>query len=119
MTQHFLKDGALTGIFLTEPKRFNHDRYVKDRERLRTEGKEEKPDKLTYWQSIPSENLYFFADKIFNMNLTYKSPSGKIVDEEVVRKLINEIMGSALTVKNITITQAKTLEKDEGTEEPE
>jgi hypothetical protein len=119
VTQHFLKDGALTGIFLTEPKRFNHDRYVKDRERLRADGKEETPDKLTYWQSIPSKNLYFFADKIFNMNLTYKSPSGEIFDEELVRKLINEIMGSALTVKDITITHEKMPEKDEGTEEPE
>jgi hypothetical protein len=105
VTQHFVKDGTLTGIFVTEPKRYNRDRYVKDREALEKEGK--KPDKDAYWQKIPSENLYFFADKIFNMNLTYRPPAGKVADDEAVRKLVIEIMGPSLSAKNITITQAK------------
>ena len=111
VTQHFIKDGSLTGIFLTAPKRFNHDRYVRDREALDKEGK--KPDKLSYWQPIPSENLYFFGDKIFNMNLTYKPPAGKIVVDDAVRRLILEIVGSALP-KNVTITQAKNPEQEQG-----
>jgi hypothetical protein len=105
VTQHFVKDGRLTGIFLTEPKRYNRDRYLRDREAMRKDG--EKPDKETYWQKIPSENLYFFADKIFNMNLTYRPPAGKVADEEALRKLIMELMGSALATRNITITQVK------------
>lgn len=102
VTQHFVKDGTLTGIFLTKPKRYNRDLYVKDREALEKEGK--KPDKDAYWQKIPSENLYFFADKIFNMNLTYKPPIGKVADEEAVRKLVIEIIGSSQSTRNITIT---------------
>jgi hypothetical protein len=105
VTQHFVKNGTLTGIFLTEPKRYNRDQYVKDREAMRKDG--EKPDKETYWQKIPSENLYFFADKIFNMNLTYRPPAGKVADEEALRKLLMELMGSALATRNITITQVK------------
>jgi len=105
VTQHFVKDGRLTGIFLTEPKRYNRDRYLRDREEMRKDG--EKPDKDTYWQKIPSENLYFFADKIFNMNLTYRPPAGKVADEEALRKLLMELMGSALATRNITITQVK------------
>ena len=108
VTQHFVRDGNLTGIFLTDPKRFNRDRYIADRLASEKEGK--KPDKDTYWQAIPSQNLYFFADKIFNMNLTYKSSAGKFVDDEAVRRLIFEIIGKALP-KNITITQDKPPEK--------
>jgi hypothetical protein len=99
---HFIRDGALTGIFLTDPKRYNRDLYLKDREALEKEGK--KPDKAAYWQKIPSQNLYFFGDKIFNMNLTYQPPAG-IVDD-AVRRLLTEIVESGLP-KNITITQAK------------
>lgn len=105
VTQHFVRDGTLFGIFLKDPKRYNRDLYIKDREALEKEGK--KPDKGAYWQEIPSQSLYFFADKIFNMNLTYKPPAGKVADEEAVRKLVIEIMGPSLSTKNITITQVK------------
>jgi hypothetical protein len=103
VTQHFVKDGTLTGIFLTEPKRFKRDQYARDsNESEKTGG--EKPDKNKYWQEIPSQNLYFFADKIFNMNLTYRSPAGKL-DLEAVRKLLIGMIGAALKKSNITITQ--------------
>jgi hypothetical protein len=106
VVSHFIRDGALTGIFITDPKRYNRDLYLKDREALEKEGK--KPDKDAYWQKIPSQNLYFFADKIFNMNLTYHPPAGIVND--AVRRLLTEIVESGLP-KNITITQAKPAEK--------
>jgi hypothetical protein len=103
VTQHFVKNGTLTGIFLTKPRRFNHDLYLKDRSASEDEGN--KPYKDAYWQDIPSENLYFFADKIFNMNLTYKPPQGRAVDVDAVRRLLIEIVGPSMETKNITITQ--------------
>jgi hypothetical protein len=111
VTQHFVRSGNLTGIFLTDPKRYNRDRYLADRQAFDKGGK--KPDKDAYWQAIPSQNLYFFADKIFNMNLMYKPPAGKVVDDEALGRLIMELIGSSLP-KNITITQEKIPEQTEG-----
>jgi hypothetical protein len=105
VSSHFVRDGTLVGIFLRDPKRYKRDLYLKDRDGLGKDGK--KPDKGTYWQEIPSQSLYFFADKIFNMNLTYKPPAGKVANEEALRKLVIEIMGPSLSTKNITITQVK------------
>lgn len=106
VSQYFAKDdGTLSGIFLREPKRYNRELYMKDREALEKEGK--KPDKNAYWQPIPSENLYFFADKIFNMNLNFKPPAGKVADREAIRKLLIEVLGHSFNPKNVTITQEK------------
>jgi hypothetical protein len=87
VSQYFIKnDGELSGIILHEPRRFNKERYRKDRD----EGKE--PKKEAYWTDIPSQNLYFFADKILNMNLTYvtdirKIPSLAAADDYLAREL--------------------------------
>jgi len=106
VSQHLVKDdGTLSGIFLTEPKRYNRELYAKDREALEKEGKN--PDRNAYWQSIPSENLYFFADKIFNMNLNFKPPVGRIADREAIRKLLIKVIGQSFSTKNVTITQEK------------
>lgn len=67
---HFLDEGKLSGIILTDPFRFDRSAYLKEKDA----GK--KPDKNLYWTSIPSANLYFFADKILNMNLRYANPAG-------------------------------------------
>jgi hypothetical protein len=104
VTQHFIRDGSLTGVFLTAPRRFNRDLYSKDRDARAAAG-QPKPNKEEYWQGIPSQNLYFFADKIFNMNLTYKPPEGQVADADAVKKLVIQISGSSLDFKNITITQ--------------
>jgi hypothetical protein len=106
VSQHFAKDdGTLSGIFLREPKRYNRELYMKDREALEKEGTN--PDKNAYWQPIPSENLYFFADKIFNMNLNFKPPAGRVADREAIRKLLIEVIGHSFNPKNVTITQEK------------
>ncbi len=106
VTQHFISDGKLTGIFLTDPRRFNREPYVKDREAWeKSEDKtKEKPDKEKYWQTIPSKNLYFFADKIFNMNLNFKPPAGQVAGSEAIRKLLAEAIGR-VNLQGVTITQ--------------
>jgi hypothetical protein len=103
--QHFATEGKLTGIFLENPKRFNRDLYLKERDAWDKSGKiGEKPDKEKYWQSIPSKNLYFFADKIYNMNLNFKSPEGQVADIEAIKKLLTEAIGK-VDLSGITITQ--------------
>ena len=113
VTQHFVRNGTLTGIFLKEPKRFDRDRYLKAKEAEVKEGAQ-KPDKNDYWMKIPSENLYFFADKIFNMNLTYKPPKGKIADVEAIRRLVMEVLGRSFSPKTVTITQEQPPLKQKG-----
>jgi len=87
VAEHFVQDGKLTGILLDEPKRFERKAYLKEKE----EGKS--PDKKLFWIPIPSEHMYFFSDKIVNMNLTYISPRGKPADAEAVKNFIKGVLG--------------------------
>jgi len=99
VSQHFLRDGQLTGIILTKPKRFDRERYVRARE----DGP--KPNTDDYWTKIPSTSLYFFADKIFNMNLTYVTESGTPVDPSAVQKLVQSELGSSIKgLGNVNVT---------------
>jgi hypothetical protein len=70
VSAHFLNEGQLSGIILTDPVRFDRSAYLKEKDA----GK--KPDKNNFWTSIPSAKLYFFADKVLNMNLRYATPAG-------------------------------------------
>jgi hypothetical protein len=106
ISSHVVKDdGTLAGIFLRDPKRYNRELYLKDKESLAAEGM--KPDKNAYWQAIPSENLYFFADKIFNMNLNFMPPVGKVADVEAIRKLVLKVLGLSPETKHVSIVQEK------------
>jgi hypothetical protein len=99
VSQHFLRDGQLSGIILNDPRRFDRDRYVADK----SGGK--KPDKEKYWIKIPSRNLYFFADKIFNMNLTYVTGSGALVDTTAVENFVESALGSDMKdLNNLKVT---------------
>ena len=93
VSQYFARDGQLSGIFLRNPKRFDRRLYLKAQE----EGK--KPEKENYWRTIPSENLYFFAEKIVNMNLTYKPPL-----DTTFSRLLAEIFKKSVDPKKITVT---------------
>ena len=88
--EHFVQDGKLTGIILDEPKRFERKSYLKEKE----EGKS--PEKKNFWIPIPSEHMYFFSDKIVNMNLTYISPTGKATDAEAIRVFISGVLGRSI-----------------------
>jgi hypothetical protein len=99
VSQYFVKDGQLSGIFLRNPRRFNREGYVKEKEA----GK--KPEAKDFWKSIPSENLYFFVEKIINMNLSYKSPSKGAADVIAITRLIADLLGKTIDPKKVTITQ--------------
>lgn len=85
VSQYFLKDGDLSGIILHEPKRFDRVPYLKAKEA----GKN--PDKNAYWVPIPSQHLYFFAEKILNMNLSYVTLSGTASPAAVQKFLAEEL----------------------------
>jgi hypothetical protein len=99
VSQHFLKDGQLTGIFLQEPKRFDREEYLK----AKSTGGD--PSTSDFWKTIPSHNLYFFADKIINMNLSYKAPEQ--LDSRIIAKLIAAVLKRPFLPGQITITQRK------------
>jgi hypothetical protein len=78
VSQHFLKDGQLTGIFLQEPKRFDREAYLK--------AKDE-------------------AEKIVNMNLSYKPPER--LDSRIIAKFIADVLKHPFRPDQITITLHK------------
>jgi hypothetical protein len=84
VSQYFMKEGELSGIILQKPRRFDRDRYMK----AKSEGV--KPEKNDYWISIPSQHLYFFPDKIVNMNLSYVTVAGQIASPAAVEKFLAE-----------------------------
>jgi hypothetical protein len=84
VVQYLLKDGHLSGIILHQPKRFARESYLA----AKAQGGE--LDKREYWTPISSQNLFFFADKIFNMNLSCVVASGKAADPASVEKFLAE-----------------------------
>jgi hypothetical protein len=66
VSEYFLSEGELSGIIIKQPRRFNRDHYLEAKE-----SGEKLPRKEDYWVPIPSQHLYFFADKIVNLNLSY------------------------------------------------
>jgi hypothetical protein len=104
VSDYFLSlDGMLTGLILTEPRRFDRRSYLQEKDKGDKKDKKDKKDLETYWREIPSAKLYMFADKIANINLNYEPevPSKKAVTD-IVEKLVK-----AGTTFSITIQAGK------------
>lgn len=68
VSEHFVDSaGKLTGLILTEAKRFDRRTYLRDWDEDRLRKTDE------YWREIPGAKLYMFADKIVNLNLNYET----------------------------------------------
>lgn len=107
VAQYFLKnDGSLSGLIVVEPFRYDRRAYLRDREAMVIRPKED------YWRPIPSANLYFFAEKIVNLNLNYRSPEPT---PELVSKALSEILGRK--IENLQISVEDTLGMDDDLEE--
>lgn len=106
LLDYFLKDGELSGIILDKPRRFDRPAYLKAKEELTkisTTGVQPSPietladpkstriDPKHFWRTIPSQNLYFFADKMININLTYSTPPGETPDPSAVEEYLERI----------------------------
>lgn len=94
VSEYFLKEGQLTGIILKDPRRFNRDQYHQKKESYLANPEGPKPEKKDFWIQIPSQHLYFFADKILNMNLTYVTET--ISSNAAVEQFLADIL-SGLT----------------------
>lgn len=86
LLDYFLKDGELSGMILKDPRRFDRTGYLKEKDAGN------KPDTKAFWRPIPSKNLYFLADKIVNVNLTYLTPSPQVQDLVAVEKFLMETL---------------------------
>jgi hypothetical protein len=111
VADHFLSGGELSGIILQEPRRFDRKSYLEKKETGA------KPDKEEYWVPIPSELMYFFADKIFNLNLTYLDLSGRVPDTRNVERYLESLFGKktgklSVSVKGATEAPAEHTKKD-------
>jgi len=82
VSQYFLKDGQLSGIILRNPRRFDRQPYLKAKEAGN------KPNKDNFWTKIPSQNLIFLADKIFNMNVSFVPAPAEIEDSASVENFL-------------------------------
>lgn len=100
VTDHFLSGGELSGIILQEPRRFDRKSYLEDK------ASGAKPDKEKYWVSIPSKLMYFFADKILNVNLTYLDLSGKAADTRNVEKYLQVQLGKKTGEISVSVKDA-------------
>jgi hypothetical protein len=104
VAQHFLdKDGNLSGLFLTNPVRFDRRQYLRDIDKWGTSR-----SRAFYWHPIPSAKLYLVGDKIVNLNLNYSSPSA--IKDEIEKYVSREFKGKPISV-------SVSLEKPESTEE--
>ena len=83
VSEHFIDSaGKLTGLILTEAKRFDRRTYIHDSENNSLEISTE-----DYWREIPGAKMYMFADKIVNLNLNYESDEP---DEYALLKFLRE-----------------------------
>jgi hypothetical protein len=99
VSQYFLKEGELSGIILRKPRRFSRAPYLKAKE----EGKN--PEKKDYWVPIPSQQMYFFAEKIVNMNLSYVTVSGRVISTSAVEKfLADELSPQMKALGKLTVS---------------
>jgi hypothetical protein len=88
ISQYFLKEGDLLGVILVQPRRFSREPFHK------AKGEGQSPEKKDYWVSIPSKHMYFFAEKILNMNLTYLTASPQITDSAALKNFLTAEFGS-------------------------
>ena len=105
VSDYFLKEGELSGLILREPRRFDRKAY----EKAKDEGK--KPEPNEYWRQIPSQNLYFFADKILNMNLSYVTASRAISNPNAVENFIAGEIPLPQDVVKLTISVPKSTQE--------
>lgn len=62
---HVDRDGRLTGMLMEQARRFDRVEYLDDKQNEKRRPLDE------YWRKISGDSLYFLAEKISNINLTY------------------------------------------------
>jgi hypothetical protein len=90
MADYFLDaNGELSGLLLTEPRRFDRAGY------LAAKGKDESTRAEEFWRDIPGNNLYLPRDKMLNLNLRYPPKEEQLPTEAAN----NELASTGLTLR--------------------
>lgn len=88
IADYFLnRDGTLAGLFLKNPRRFERDRYLNEREEWGLTRDREK-----FWRKIPSAKLYLIGSQIVNLNLRYEPPTAS---SDTLQKFIENYLKTA------------------------
>jgi hypothetical protein len=104
IAEHFLdREGNLSGLFLTNPTRFDRRKYLKDIDAWGIAR-----PKAFYWHPIPSAKLYLVGDKILNLNLNYSSPTA--IKEEVEKYVSRELKGQPISV-SVNLSKPESVEE--------
>jgi len=85
-THSITKDSQLSGVVLTDAKRFRREDYLNDKEKRVVKSDD-------YWRPIPGKQFYILASKILNLNLSYEGlqPSPKAMEDVISRLLRRDI----------------------------
>ena len=76
-------DGELSGLLLTDCKRYRFQHLEDDRKAGL------KPNPKDYWTAIPGAKLYLFAERITNLNIRYETPELELLKD--VKKLLESM----------------------------
>ncbi len=104
VAEHFLdKDGGLSGLFLTDPTRFDRRQYLRDLDSWRMTR-----PMAFYWHAIPSAKLYLVGHKVVNLNLNYASPTA--IENEVQKYVSREFKRQPISV-SVSLAKPESVEE--------
>jgi hypothetical protein len=90
VANYFLdENGELSGLLLTEPRRFDRIGYLTAKE------KDEHTNQEGFWRDIPGNNLYLPRDKMLNLNLRYPSKQ----EQPATEAANNELAATGLKLR--------------------
>jgi hypothetical protein len=97
ISEHFIDGGGkLTGLILTEAKRFDRRTYLDDSQSENAEQVNAALNTENYWREIPGAKMYLFADQIVNLNLHYDSPEPA---EDALLKFLRERLNRSVRIE--------------------
>lgn len=100
-------DGELSGLLLTECKRYRFQHLEDDRKAGL------KPNPNEYWKHIPGAKLYLFAERISNLNIRYETPELELLED--VKRLLKKLSSD----ESITVSMEDSDKPGSNQTEPE
>ena len=98
-------DGALSGLLISKPLRYQREKYVADWKKYSEGPKtEEKPDTDNYWKGIPGDAFLIMSSDIETINLR----SYEVYDQALLsrlKKILNKTVSAERSHKPITTSQ--------------
>lgn len=104
--------GDLSGILLTEARQFQRNEYLQDKK----DGKQR--DKAQYWRVIPGARLYIFADKIIDINLSYKPTANDYLQALKQQRIVTELKQFKIVPEVVIQESPQTPAADSATSKP-